>query len=192
MTPSKTAIPDRAGGSAVISERLAELARGRGERYTRRIPNSAQQASMTREDWMAVLESAPATPNQRGAIHGEFVRLGFGRADRAERLAVCAELLGLDKLRSTADLTMGQAGQLYSLLLGICRRAELDAAARFAEDQADDDRGGRYAEQATWAEAIRRLVLIALAAVNGVRATVPVDHARIDAQPLTAAETGPG
>ena len=33
---------------------------------------------MTRDEWRAYVDSAPATPNQVGAIHREFSRLGFG------------------------------------------------------------------------------------------------------------------
>jgi len=58
----------------------------------------------------------PATRTQVGALHGQFRRLGFPRwetsRDRAARLAACAALLGIDRLDSTRDLTMGQAGIL--------------------------------------------------------------------------------
>jgi len=75
---------------------------------------------------MSRLETEPATGMQRGAVLGEFTRLGYARADRAERLAVSAELLGLDGLGSTRDLVMGQAGWLYRQLQDTASRAELD------------------------------------------------------------------
>jgi len=78
---------------------------------------------------MNVLETEPATPSQVGVVVGQFERLGFTRHDRAERLAISAAFLGLDGLESTKDLTKGQAGKLYSLLLGIGDRDELRAAA---------------------------------------------------------------
>jgi hypothetical protein len=115
-------------------------------------------------EWHQVLATAPATPNQRGAIMGEFERLGFEEADRAERLAICAALAGLENLGSTADLTMGQAGQLYRMLLDIGDRDELlaaagladeDQAAEIDEDQADEQQPAGL----TIAEAIKQLIL---------------------------------
>jgi hypothetical protein len=136
---------------------------------------------MMLDEWHAVLATAPATPNQRGAIMREFERLGFGEADRAERLAICAALAGLENLGSTADLRMGEAGQVYRVLLAVGDRGELLAAAGTGgEDQAaevDDDDEDQAAEvddddedQAaevddeqtagpTLAEAIRQLIL---------------------------------
>lgn len=82
---------------------------------------------MIRDEWNAVLAAEPATPNQRGAVMREFGRLGFGDADRAERLAVCAGMLGLAELGSTRDLTKGQAGYLVRLLGRCGSRADLPA-----------------------------------------------------------------
>ncbi|HEY1621757.1 MAG TPA: hypothetical protein VGG25_29320 [Streptosporangiaceae bacterium] len=75
---------------------------------------------------MSRLETEPLTERQLGAVLGEFRRLGLDRpADRAERLAVSAELLGLDGLDSTRDLVMGEAGRLVSILRNTASRAEL-------------------------------------------------------------------
>lgn len=77
-----------------------------------------------------VQATEPATPNQVAAVHGQFRRLGFGEADRDQRLAVSATILGLGGLGSTKDLTMGEAGQLYRTLLGVADRAGLAAMLR--------------------------------------------------------------
>jgi len=74
--------------------------------------------------------SAPATPNQVGAIRREFERLGFGEADRPERLRITGHLARAGgQLASTKDLTMGQAGTVVPLLRKAGHRAELEAAA---------------------------------------------------------------
>jgi hypothetical protein len=80
---------------------------------------------MTRDEYLKVLATERATPDQRGAVMREFSRLGFGENDRAERLAVCALLLGLSEVDSTRDLTMGQAGYLVRLLGACTSRAAL-------------------------------------------------------------------
>ena len=99
---------------------------------------------MRLDEWHHVLATEPATPNQRGVIMREFERLGFGEADRAERLAICAALAGLENLGSTADLRMGEAGQVYRVLLGVADRDELRAAAGVVdEDQAHEDDEGQ-------------------------------------------------
>jgi hypothetical protein len=82
---------------------------------------------MTRDEWNLVLATEPATRHQRGAIMREFERLGFGEADRAERLAICARIAGLETLGSISDLTMGQAGQLVHALMDCTSRADLPA-----------------------------------------------------------------
>jgi hypothetical protein len=137
---------------------------------------------MRLDEWHAVLATEPATPYQRGAIMGEFERLGYGRADRAERLAVCAALLDLDDLGSTAHLVMGQAGQLYRLLLGIAGRAELLAAAGLdGEDQAPGvaelaDDGAQADEQpagVTLAAVIRDLIVQIYATITPTRKAAP-------------------
>ncbi|MGA2828445.1 MAG: hypothetical protein ABSF03_20265 [Streptosporangiaceae bacterium] len=86
---------------------------------------------------MTRLETESATANQVGVIRYEFERLDFTGDDRAERLAACAALLGLGELASTKDLTKGQAGQLYRMLLDFRDRDELAAAA----DLGNEDRG---------------------------------------------------
>jgi hypothetical protein len=80
------------------------------------------------DQWHEVLATEPATTNQVGAIHQEFLRLGFGEDERAERLAASAALLQLPELRSTMDLTRGSAGYLLRILQGFRDRGELDAA----------------------------------------------------------------
>jgi hypothetical protein len=128
---------------------------------------------MTRDEYLAVLATEPATTAQVGAIIGEFERLGV--VDRAERLAISAELLGLEELGSTTDLVMGDAGRLYRLLLDVRDRAELpgvnvaavdgQADEHDAEDLADD--GQADDDRITWREAIARIVTMIYAAKWG-------------------------
>lgn len=85
---------------------------------------------MTRDEWRAFAESAPATPNQVGAIHREFSRLGFGAADRAGRLRITGQLARADgQLATTKDLTMGQAGRVVGALTECRSPRDLYAAA---------------------------------------------------------------
>ena len=60
----------------------------------------------------------PCTPNQWGRVRREFERLGL--ADRTERLALTAQLVGLDgaALGSTRDLDAGAAGRVVRQLAG--------------------------------------------------------------------------
>lgn len=107
---------------------------------------------MTRDEYLEVLATEPATGTQVGAIIGEFERLGV--ANRAERLAISAELLGVDKLASTADLVMGQAGYLVALLQRTRDRTALAAAAlAIGEVQAVDEHQGDEPGM-TFAEAV--------------------------------------
>ncbi len=78
---------------------------------------------MTRDEYLDVLASEPATAMQVGAIHGEFRRLGYAPRDRDQRLAGSAAMLGLGQLASTRDLTMGEAGRLLRLLMDCPDRA---------------------------------------------------------------------
>lgn len=103
----------------LLAERLAVLASARA---------SVGWLTMTREEWLEVLATAPATRSQVGAIHAEFARLGFTAAERAERLAATAGLLGLEGLWSTRDLVMGDAGRLVGMLRQLADRPALDAA----------------------------------------------------------------
>jgi hypothetical protein len=85
---------------------------------------------MTKDEWRAVAESAPATPNQVGAIRREFRRLGFGPTDRAERLRITGQLAQADcQPATTKDLTMGQAGRVVGALTGCRSLPDLYAAA---------------------------------------------------------------
>jgi hypothetical protein len=93
---------------------------------------------MTRDEWNAVLATEAATPAQRGAIMGEFGRLGFGAHDRDQRLATAAAILGLDTLGSIRDLVMGDAGRLLHILQRTRDRSELSALASSAERGAGD------------------------------------------------------
>jgi hypothetical protein len=114
-------------------------------------------------EWHQVLATEPATPNQIGAIHREFARLGV--TDRAERLAICAALLGVDDLGSTTHLVMGQAGQLYAELLGLADRDELLAAAGL-----DDEHQGEAPGSApTFAEVIRAALVQLYATIAQTR-----------------------
>ena len=86
---------------------------------------------MKRDEFVRMLAAEPATPNQVGAIRGEFRRLGLD-GDRSARLAAAAALLGLDSLSSSTDLTMGQAGHLVKTLRSLTGAGQLAAAVRQA------------------------------------------------------------
>jgi hypothetical protein len=124
---------------------------------------------MTRDEWNQVLATKPATGPQVGAIIAEFERLGV--ADRSERLAISAELLGLEELGSTTDLVMGDAGRLVATLRRTRHRGELPdvTAADVDEDLADehdsDDRDEN--ERITFSEAIIQIVAMVYAACHG-------------------------
>lgn len=119
---------------------------------------------MTRDEYLHMLATEPATVTQVGAIHSEFARLGVH--DRTERLAISAALLDLEELGSTTDLVMGDAGRLVRMLLDIRHRAELPdvTAAADDEDQADEgdeDQAGQVeTERVTWPEAITRILVM--------------------------------
>jgi hypothetical protein len=117
---------------------------------------------MTRDEWNARLAVEPVTPNQRGAIMHECERLGLV-SDRAERLALLGTLAGAAALGSTADLTMGQAGQVIGTLRDARDRDDL--AALVAERQAVEHT--RAAGQLTVAEALRQIALTIYAALLG-------------------------
>lgn len=89
------------------------------------------------EEHRARLATEPLTGNQLGAVHREFERLGYGRADRAARLEISARLAGYPgKLASTKDLTMGEAGRLVGALRACRAREDLYAAASSSADSA--------------------------------------------------------
>jgi hypothetical protein len=115
---------------------------------------------MTRDEYLEMLATEPATATQVGAIVGEFRRLGV--IDRAERLAISAELLGLEELGSTTDLVMGDAGRLYRTLLDVRDRAELPDVTAAAVGN----------ERITWPEAITRISVMAYAAYRGKPASM--------------------
>lgn len=115
---------------------------------------------MTRDEWIQVLDSEPATPNQRGALMRECERLGL--TGRAERLAVLAGLLGADELDTTGDLTMGQAGQLVGILHRAGGLAELPDVARVDGHQGDEHGG-----QMSIAEAVLTIAALICAAWHG-------------------------
>jgi len=107
------------------------------------------------EEWSAELAVRPATDNQVGCLHRHFERLGYRRADRDDRLATCAALLGLDGLATMTDLRQGQAGQLARMLAGIRTRAQL-AAAPGAQLPPDSPGARARAMFARWEEAEAR------------------------------------
>ena len=118
---------------------------------------------MTRDEYNVILATEPATANQVGAAMGEFERLGFGLADRRERLAVAVALLRLDELRSTWDLTMGQAGRLVGLLRQIPDRAALDTELAAAGDEGQAEHvvsQGEAGEGVSLAAALARLAVV--------------------------------
>ena len=122
---------------------------------------------MTRDEYLHMLGTEPATSTQVGAIIGEFERLGV--ADRAERLAICAELLGLEELGSTSGLVMGQAGYLVNLLQRTRDRAELAAVTAAAVGDGQDDEHGDGQdgnEPITWPEAIVRIIAMLYTALQ--------------------------
>jgi len=100
---------------------------------------------MTRDEYLIVLKTESATSNQVGAIHRQFARLGVG--DRAERLAICAALLGLDELGSTTHLVMGQAGHLVGILRQARERADLPAVVITAAEAVPDDEDQEYDDE---------------------------------------------
>lgn len=135
---------------------------------------------MTRDEWIAYIQSKPLTGYQRGAIMRQCDRLGL--ADRTERLAVLAALVGLDALGSTADLTQGQGGYLVSLLQRTRDRNELPAVSVVATaadggdqlEHVNDDDGldlgdmeNDDAEPVSVLDAIERFLLMFAIAVYG-------------------------
>jgi hypothetical protein len=87
----------------------------------------------TLDQYRARLASEPLTVNQLGRIHREFERLGFGAANRAERLEISAALARYPgRLASTKDLTMGEAGRLIGVLQSCRNLPDLYAATRAA------------------------------------------------------------
>lgn len=141
---------------------------------------------MNRDEWNDLMATERITRNQRGAIMREFDRLGFHyKRDRADRLAVCAALLGIDGLDSTDDLTQGQAGQLVNALQRTATRAELprivtapvaDGTQPAVEHQGQDQghvddpaETGPAApgEPMTWPQLITRLLAVVYAVVHG-------------------------
>ena len=75
------------------------------------------------------VRAKPLTSTQRGAIMGHLHRLGLDQpAWRAARLAICAALLGVERVESITHLSRGQGGQLVGTL-GRCRDARDLAAA---------------------------------------------------------------
>jgi hypothetical protein len=123
---------------------------------------------MTRDEYLAMLESDPVTPGQRGAIMRECDRLGL--TDRAERLSVLAELLDLDALGSTGELTMGQAGKLVNARQNTRDRGDLPdvtTAAGPGDDGQDEDGPG---DGISAAEAITRIMVMIAMAVRDFRA----------------------
>ena len=157
---------------------------------------------MTRDEYLAMLDTEPATPTQRGAVMRECDRLGL--ADRAERLAILAALLDLDALGSTANLTMGQAGKLVNLLQSTQNRGDLPeiTTATGADDggqlgdhtddagpddgQGDDGSGGM-----SIAEAIHRIILMFALAVYGKDLHAESAHIGLNIQRLRATECPP-
>lgn len=128
---------------------------------------------MTRDEYLAMLATEPATSKQVGAILAEFDRLGV--ADRTERLAITAALLDLEDLGSTTDLVMGDAGRLVAMLRSIQDRGELpDLAAPADDGQADEHNNDKHHggddsgnEHMTWPEAILRILIMIYAASQG-------------------------
>jgi hypothetical protein len=106
------------------------------------------------------LDSDPLTPTQLGAVHGEFRRLGFGRADRAERLAATAVLARVPAgLESTVELTAGEAGRVIRALRECASYADLAARLRQA---------GPEPRMVTLAEAIRFAIAAILRAAGRI------------------------
>jgi hypothetical protein len=129
----------------------------------------ASRSAVTRDELNEMLATRPATPNQRGAVLREFGRLGFhDEHDRAERLAICAALLGLEELGSTRDLVMGQAGQLVNILQRVRDRGELAAVelsprASAADEHQDDEAVG---ERITVVAAVKGIIFLVAMRLN--------------------------
>lgn len=121
---------------------------------------------MRRAEWDVVADATPATVRQVGRVHREFARLGWPVADRAGRLAACAVLLGLDRLATSRDLSMGQAGRLIGVLSGLPDLRALSeelAAGRAASGREREDGPGVF-------EVACVVVLVVAAAVRSRRA----------------------
>lgn len=126
---------------------------------------------MTLDEWYAYISAAPATSYQRGRIMAECSRLGIG--DRAERLAICAQIAGLGELDSTRDLVWGDAGRIVRVLLDAGDRAELLDAAEVDDDQADPAGDRERPSGPTLGEAIRQLILCLHAIFTPTRKAAP-------------------
>jgi hypothetical protein len=122
---------------------------------------------VTRDEYLEILATQPATGAQVGAIISEFDRLGV--VDRAERLATTAELLELEHVGSTTDLVMGDAGRLVRMLQRTRDHAELAGISASADDENQADEADEAAETAdddpvdeplTWPEAIIRIIAV--------------------------------
>lgn len=73
------------------------------------------------------INDAPATPKQRGMIHGLATKLGLDtKTDRAEYLAVMSATIGRDVTSST-DLTKAEASQVIELWTVKADQAPVDA-----------------------------------------------------------------
>ncbi len=70
------------------------------------------------------LTDQPPTPAQVRLLLTGFQKLGYGRRERQERLAVAAAAIGADSISSFADLTGSQARRL----IGCLRRGTIPAA----------------------------------------------------------------
>jgi hypothetical protein len=119
---------------------------------------------VTRDEYLEILATQPATGAQVGAIISEFDRLGV--VDRAERLAITAELLELEHVGSTTDLVMGDAGRLVRMLQRTRDHAELVGISAPADDEDQADEAAETAdddpvdEPLTWPEAIIRIIAV--------------------------------
>lgn len=79
------------------------------------------------------MDSETLTPRQLRALHAGFTELGYRGRDRADRLAMASEMLGLDlPLQSFLELRPGQAGFLLRALGG----SEIPAIAEIDEIRA--------------------------------------------------------
>jgi hypothetical protein len=141
---------------------------------------------MKLNEWRAVQATELATPGQLGRIMRECHRLGYrDRCDRAARLAALAAVLGLGRIGSTRELTMGQAGQLIRILTSCSGRAEFETRLRRRSDAAPR-------RSAQHPDLVPLLVRRMLAASLSARCAAGYEHGDTDAAAeQVSAQVGP-
>ncbi len=144
-------------------------------------------------EWCAYAESAPATPAQVGAIHGEWRRLWPG-CGRETRLSTCAALLGRGELGSTTDLVLGDAGRLLGMLRGFASRTDLAAAVALSDEEkraAEPTAGGLAGDGVRLADALVPVMTAVVAVWQGWRSRRGRPRGELGAPGRRGDRTGP-